>query len=495
MKKNNKMSQKMKPGSSKGDVSYVRATGASPQLPMAPSPSLMRDGSHTPVSQMSNMDNDWDDRDEIRQRELEEARGRVSQMEKTMRWWSDCTANWREKWSKVRNERNKAREENRQLRAKLEQLVKECTILKRQNQEVQAENVKLKKESPSGNVENVKQDLQNNINNMNKEDKPAASEKNVAEKEINSQASNIDVIQEDGTIAEEKATLFELKLDEAQKTLLAERGDKTSLMKTIEKLQMDLSAMKQKYEEAKRSKQDVLLEVTKLKEDHKGEIDRLIKDVDEEISNKSVVDKKLNDVRKELERLQRENADEWGKRERLETEKLALERENKKCRAQIRDLEDQVENKKQQTSAVVDSDMRSLHQDLNDKTKELNDLRHVHTKLKKTFQERQTELDHSRRRAEQYEMEVKKLRIRIEELKKELANAEDEADNQANLYRRVQRTNDELQEQIENLQVQLNHTQSRLKRSSQSGITMTASLRSLDPTDPENNDSDEDDVY
>lgn len=37
--------------------------------------------------------------------------------------------------------------------------------------------------------------------------------------------------------------------------------DKTSLMKTIEKLQMDLSAMKQKYEEAKRSKQDVLLEV------------------------------------------------------------------------------------------------------------------------------------------------------------------------------------------------------------------------------------------
>lgn len=32
-------------------------------------------------------------------------------------------------------------------------------------------------------------------------------------------------------------------------------------MKTIEKLQMDFSAMKQKYEEAKRSKQDVLLEV------------------------------------------------------------------------------------------------------------------------------------------------------------------------------------------------------------------------------------------
>lgn len=37
-----------------------------------------------------------------RQRELEEARARAAQMEKTMKWWSDCTANWREKWSKVR---------------------------------------------------------------------------------------------------------------------------------------------------------------------------------------------------------------------------------------------------------------------------------------------------------------------------------------------------------------------------------------------------------
>lgn len=78
------------------------------------------------------MDNDWDDRDEIRQREFEEVRGRVLQMEKIMRWWLDCIVNWREKWSKVRNERNKVREENRQLRVKLEQFVKECIILKRE---------------------------------------------------------------------------------------------------------------------------------------------------------------------------------------------------------------------------------------------------------------------------------------------------------------------------------------------------------------------------
>jgi hypothetical protein len=42
-----------------------------------------------------------------------------------------------------------------------------------------------------------------------------------------------------------------------------------------------------------------------------------------------------------LERLQRENAEEYGKRERLETDKFALERENKKIRIQIDDLMEQ----------------------------------------------------------------------------------------------------------------------------------------------------------
>lgn len=78
---------------------------------------------------------DLDARDELRERELEEARARAAQMEKTMRWWSDCTANWREKWGKVRAERNKAREENRQLKLKLEAAAKEVSIVKREKQE------------------------------------------------------------------------------------------------------------------------------------------------------------------------------------------------------------------------------------------------------------------------------------------------------------------------------------------------------------------------
>jgi len=57
---------------------------------------------------------------------------------------------------------------------------------------------------------------------------------------------------------------------------------------------------------------------------------------------------------------------------------------------------------------------------------ELSEMRHSHVKLKKTLQDCTAELDHTRSRAEQYEVEVKKLRCRIEELKSELSNVEDE---------------------------------------------------------------------
>ncbi|TNN30258.1 Coiled-coil domain-containing protein 102A [Liparis tanakae] len=92
--------------------------------------------------------------------------------------------------------------------------------------------------------------------------------------------------------------------------------------------------------------------------------------------------------------------------------------------------------------------------------KELGDLRHVHAKLKKQFQEKMVELAHANRRVESHEAEVKKLRLRVEELKKELGQAEDELDESHNQTRKLQRSLDEQVEQTENLQVQLEHLQS-----------------------------------
>lgn len=64
--------------------------------------------------------------------------------------------------------------------------------------------------------------------------------------------------------------------------------------------------------------------------------------------------------------------------------------------------------------------------------------------MKKMLSEANVELSHAVRRAEQYENEVKRLRSRIEELKKELTMAEDEIDAASSAIRRLQRNNEDL---------------------------------------------------
>ncbi|XP_050779263.1 coiled-coil domain-containing protein 102A isoform X3 [Gopherus flavomarginatus] len=420
------------------------------------------------------LDGDWESREELRLRELEEARARAAQMEKTMRWWSDCTANWREKWSKVRAERNKAREEVRQLRQKLETLTKELTSLKRERQEEfeLMENIlKSKQEGPEC------WDQRSSVSVRTSFTRP---ERNRLLWE------DMSVLEEDAT----KVTALKLRLDESQKVLLKEREDKLSLSKSIEKLEGELSQWKIKYEELNKNKQEVLKQLNILKELHQDELGRISEDLEDELGARSSMDKKLAELRTEMERLQAENAAEWGKRERLETEKLNLERENKKLRAQIEDLEEVLARKRRQTASALDTDLKTIQAELFEKNKELADLKHIHSKLKKQYQEKTAELAHANRRVEQHEAEVKKLRLRVEELKKELAQAEDELDEAHNQARKLQRSLDEQTEQSENLQVQLEHLQSRLRR--QQNTPLFGKIRSsrFGPDDPDDGTSD-----
>ncbi|KAM7423521.1 hypothetical protein PAMA_000057 [Pampus argenteus] len=504
---------------------------------------------------------DWESREELRLRELEEARARAAQMEKTMRWWSDCTANWREKWSKVRAERNRARDEVRQLRQRLDTLTKELTSVRRERQEMASENETLRQEalrlrgdhaaplpaaaSPSSSPAHPPPGASSSSSPSIPPSSPASSSSSTQvhieckrdrvgeeppgspepepvrdvdlDTEMMGQQKDLELLEsvlhsraqggdaqeawesrsgssginpagsrsscglsrqersrqlwDDMSTAEEdssKLNALQLRLDESQKVLLKEREDKLALSRSIERLEAELSQWKLKYEELSKSKQEALKQLNLLKEMHQDELGRISEDLEDELGARTSMDKKLAELRAEMERLQVENAAEWGRRERLETEKLALERDNKKLRAQAEDLEEQLAKKRRQAASALDTDLKAIQTELFERNKELADLRHIHTKLKKQFQEKTAELAHANRRVDSHEAEVKKLRLRVEELKKELGQAEDELDESHNQTRKLQRSLDEQVEQTENLQVQLEHLQSRLRRQQQS---------------------------
>ncbi|CAH1169744.1 unnamed protein product [Phaedon cochleariae] len=461
---------------------------------------------------------EWEANEALRQRELEEAKGRAAQMEKTMRWWSDCTANWREKWSKVRNERNKAREECKQLRTKLESLLKDGSTSKRDKEDLELQNDQLKKEIERIHIlllkhagqfdsqilealgddplkefgfssESPVKERENGVSSShsNPECDSTAVVQSVdsdnieeyvlqgavprylkeSERRVDSEPTNGVEKSSDREYDEEcflqKLSMVELRLEETTKILQVERDEKSQLHHTIERLTSDLQEAKEKCEELRDARQDTMRDILLLQDEHQKELQLIKADLQDEANSREGMDKRLSDLRAELERLQAENAAEWGKRERLETEKLAMERDNKKLRSELRDMQERIERKGRPLTNS-DAEIRHLQQEITDKNKEISELRHAQIKYKKTAQDKTTELAHCARRAEQYETEVKKLRARIEELKRDLAAAEDELDAAGNAARRLQRSNEELQEQVDGLQVQLQHLHTSMEK-------------------------------
>ncbi|XP_048795689.1 coiled-coil domain-containing protein 102B isoform X1 [Lagopus muta] len=322
----------------------------------------------------------------VRIRELEEVKARAAQMEKTMRWWSDCTANWREKWSKVRAERNKAREEARQLRIKLESVVKELSMLKKINQDLVTEKESLENVTTwkteyfsSSEISHIKKDLnqltfleQEHVEELNKTNRipwaedsnkdvelikqPLRSSQNkkMAPKHLDSFPSGFTSIYfeepkkglHNAAQTPEndlmRASVLHLHLAELQKILTKEREMNVFLEKEVEKTENELALWKLKYEELKQSKLESL---------------------------------------NQLERWQFENTSEWGKRERPDAQMQSLEEERRRLKLQVKEIQELLEMKNKAVPIKLTCDHQNDHQNAQSnlpvKNKEACNLQHV----------------------------------------------------------------------------------------------------------------------
>lgn len=106
-------------------------------------------------------------------------------------------------------------------------------------------------------------------------------------------------------------------------------------MKSFEKCRQELEDYRNKCEDMRSARQEAVRELLTIQETHHAEIRIINHSLQEEISARETLERRLSEMRAELERLQSENACEWAKRERLESDKINLERENKKYKAEL----------------------------------------------------------------------------------------------------------------------------------------------------------------
>ncbi|KAL5261941.1 hypothetical protein ACHWQZ_G007595 [Mnemiopsis leidyi] len=481
----------------------------------------------------------WDD---ARYREIDELRNRALQMEKTMKWWSDCTANWREKWGKVRAERNKAREQCKHMQSKLETVLKDCSALRLDKEEIRADYTRAIEELaklkgvPVSSLESKRRSRASN-DHIDIDSSYAPSDEQGSEPSLKSELHFIaDVLKstehhytdstrspsvcsetvpvrdtrghitawkhddridrrmsQPGTRMEQEdrfggVDLTKLKqlLEETQRHLHEERNSKIALSQSADLYSKENVALKKKLEEYKRQRAEAMEEVSRIQLESGDKLARLSLEIEGENESKLEADRKIKEMRADvfvkarvfttlkvgllyhlhifpkIQRLQAENATEWAKRERIETEKSSLERENKNLKLQIQEAEETIARRN--TNPLASPEYKTLQADIYERNKELEMLKSAHSRVKKQLSEKSGELDHCQKRLDVIEDEVYSLRKRVEELKKELAQREDEVDMRNNQIRKLQRTSDELSEHNDTLQTQLNTLESRLRQ-------------------------------
>ncbi|XP_013191601.2 coiled-coil domain-containing protein 102A [Amyelois transitella] len=279
---------------------------------------------------------DWEAKEALYQRELDEARARATQMEKTMRWWSDCTANWREKWSKVRTERNKAREEAKQFKTKVDALTKELATLKSEKNELDQQLCDVKRDNEKllsiGESRIVAADLtaDDGVELRRKVGYVSPNEPTPRQRASldSHKFSNVD------NVLANKLAELRLRLDETCKNLQTEKDQKTFLLTKVETLTAELHSAKKDSLHSDRTLGST--------DSSHSEVERLQNELQDEIAAKQVLEEKIAELKMEVERLKSENTVQWSKRELLETENVAILRENKKLYSQVCELREQI---------------------------------------------------------------------------------------------------------------------------------------------------------
>lgn len=139
------------------------------------------------------------------------------------------------------------------------------------------------------------------------------------------------------------------------------------LIKSLDKIRQELEDCKNKCEDLRSARQEAVRELLTMQETHHAELRIMNHSLQEEISARESVERRLSEMRTELERLQSENACEWAKRERLESEKINLERENKKMKNELLDVRPGFSGMR--VSSATEAEVRLLQQELSEKNK------------------------------------------------------------------------------------------------------------------------------
>ncbi|XP_059170078.1 myosin heavy chain, non-muscle-like isoform X2 [Physella acuta] len=175
-------------------------------------------------------------------------------------------------------------------------------------------------------------------------------------------------------------------------------------------------------------------------------ISELEDEVEDEHTNTELANDKARKAQLQLEQMSTDLASERSVSQKLENQRLALERQNKEMRDKLQELEGQNRARTKATIAALESKVANLEEQLDQEAKERQSLSRANRKMEKRMKELALQVEDERRSADQYKDQVDKINNRVKALKRQLDEAEEEVARSSGQKRKLQR---ELDEQME----------------------------------------------
>ncbi|XP_049774918.1 myosin heavy chain, non-muscle isoform X1 [Schistocerca cancellata] len=200
----------------------------------------------------------------------------------------------------------------------------------------------------------------------------------------------------------------------------------------------------------------------------------LEEELEEEQGNSEILMDRARKAQLSIEQLTTDLAAERSTTQKLETQRMLLERQNKELKAKLVELETAQRTKTKATIASLEAKIANLEEQMDTEVKERLAQQKLNRKQDKKIKELTLQLEDERRQTDQYKEQLDKSNVRVKALKRQLDEAEEEISREKAQKRKAQREMEDMMESQETMTREINNLKNKLRRGG-GGLALSSS--------------------
>uniref|UniRef100_A0A8C9WA62 Myosin-9 n=1 Tax=Scleropages formosus TaxID=113540 RepID=A0A8C9WA62_SCLFO len=264
----------------------------------------------------------------------------------------------------------------------------------------------------------------------------------------------------------------------SREEILAQSKENEKKLKSMEadmiQLQEELAAAERMKKQAQQERDELQDEINNqagknsLNSEEKRRLDARIAQLEEELeeeqSNMELLNDRLKKALLQVDQMNVELTAERSASQRLEGARSQMERQNKELKLKLQEMEGAVKSKYKASLAALEAKIAQLEEQVDIETRERQQASKLVRRTEKKLKEVILQVDDERRNSEQYKDQVKKLNIRMKQLKRQLEEAEEEAQRANANRRKLQRELEDATESADAMNREVSSLKSKLRR-------------------------------